>query len=43
MNVHVEPPFVDLYSPHFAAPGTGRVTPVQHTSDMPRRAVVVAA
>ena len=42
MKLHVLPPSVDLYRPHFAMPGTGRVTPVQHTDDMPRRAVVEA-
>ena len=42
MKLHVFPPSVDLYRPHFAMPGTGRVTPVQHTDDMPRRAVVEA-
>jgi hypothetical protein len=42
MNVNVAPPSVDLYRPHLAAPGTGRVTPLQHTDDMPRSAVVVA-
>src|SRR5262245_34991703 len=36
MNVHDAPPFVDLYRPHFAIPGTGRVTPEQHDEDMPR-------
>ena len=41
MNVQVAPPLVDLYRPHFAASGTGRVTPVQQTLDMPRSAVVV--
>src|SRR4029453_3320656 len=40
MKLQVWPPFVVLYRPHLAAPGTGRVTPVQQTDDMPRRAVV---
>ncbi len=38
----VRPPSVDLYRPHFAASGTGRVMPLQQTLDMPRSAVVVA-
>ena len=41
MKLHVAPPSVDLYRPHFAAPGTGRVTPEQQTEVMPRSAVVV--
>ena len=43
MKLHDAPPFVDLYRPHFPAPGTGRVTPVQQTDDIPRRAVVTPA
>ena len=42
MKLHVAPPSVHLYRPHLAMPGTGRVTPVQHTDLMPRSAVVVA-
>src|SRR5688500_8773239 len=42
MNVNVCPPSVDLYRPHLPASGAGRVTPEQHTLDMPRKAVVVA-
>src|SRR5687767_13518383 len=40
-NAQVRPPSVDLYRPHLAAPGTGRVTPPQQVLDMPRSAVVV--
>src|SRR5262245_43326532 len=43
MNVQLAPPFVDLYRPHLAASGTGRVTPAQQELDMPRSAVVVPA
>src|SRR5262245_46409712 len=40
MKLHDAPPFVDLYKPHFPAPGTGRVMPEQQTDDIPRKAVV---
>src|SRR5262245_3466597 len=41
MNVQLAPPLVDLYRPHLAASGTGRVTPAQQELDIPRSAVVV--
>src|SRR5687767_1974777 len=40
-KAQVVPPSVDLYRPHRPASGAGRVTPEQHTLDMPRSAVVV--
>src|SRR5918994_6559483 len=40
-KLHVAPPFVVLYMPHLAMPGTGLVTPEQQTDERPRRAVVV--
>ena len=39
MKVQVAPPLVDLYRPHFAAPGTGRVTPEQQTELIPSAVV----
>src|SRR6266511_1595135 len=40
MNAHEAPPSVDLYRPHLAMPGMGRVTPEQQTDDIPPSAVV---